>query len=61
MKYIVDTVPQDPKDCDFAEWTPYPPFIEEPGIYLCKLDKQVCTLEKEEHIHWSSCRHLKEL
>lgn len=61
MKYIVDTVPQDPKDCDFAEWKPYPSFIEKHGRYLCKLDKQVCTMEEEKHIHWNSCRHLKEL
>ena len=55
MRYIVDDMPQDPKDCDLAEFNPYT------GKYVCKLDKQVCDMEENECIHWSGCRHLKEL
>lgn len=61
MRYIIDNMPQMPKDCDLSEWIPNPPYMEEPGKYMCKLDKQVCDMEKDEYIHWSGCRHLKEL
>jgi hypothetical protein len=36
MKFVVDALPEQ-KDCPFSEWHPYPPIMEEPGYYRCKL------------------------
>lgn len=35
MKFTVDEMPKD-GECPFTEWVPYPPFIEEPGRWICK-------------------------
>ena len=35
MKFIVDKLPNNIKDCIFSEWRTYPPIMEEAGYYKC--------------------------
>lgn len=49
MKFVVDALPEQ-KDCPFSKWHPYPPIIEEPGYYQCKLAEgrnDGCYMDKE--------------
>ena len=52
MKFIVDKLPT-ACDCPFSRWKPYPPIVEEPGIYVCTLDNRNCNLSN------NGCRYLK--
>ena len=53
IKYYVDEMPSDPSECPHAEWEPYPPFIEEPGHWICKLGGE-CKIGEHR------CKHLIE-
>jgi len=44
MKFIVDKLPKDPYECNFAEWVPFPPIIEKSGEYRCKITNKKCNL-----------------
>ena len=59
MKLVVNELPKTPNECPFSEWKPNPPFIEEPGYWVCKFGKQECScfLNKEEH----TCRYLVQI
>ena len=59
MKYLVDRLPETQKDCNNSEWKPYPPFIEAPGRYICKIDKKNCNLDEDHSGTCVSCRWLK--
>ena len=54
MKFIVDEMPKSKSKCPFSEWKPYPPIIEEPGHYICKINHNDCNLCETE------CQLLKE-
>ena len=50
MKFIVDELPNNPYECNFAEWVTFPPIMEETGAFSCELTNQKCNLygnEKE--------------
>ena len=59
MKFLVDEMPKEKGKCPFCEWQPYPPFIEEPGRWVCKIaekkygNKTSCDLKAD------SCSYLR--
>lgn len=48
MKILVDKMPETSHACLFSKWHPYPPIVEEPGYYECKITDKRCTLSKIE-------------
>ena len=62
MKIVVNEMPKTERDCPFSAWKPNPPFIEEPGYWICEFSKQdkrglSCNLGKAEH----ACRYLVQI
>ena len=47
MKILVDKMVNNPKECYFSKWRPYPPIVEEPGYYMCSRLNIKCNFEKE--------------
>lgn len=54
MKFIVDKMPKSKSKCPFSEWKPYPPIMEKPGHYICKINHNGCNLCETE------CQFLKQ-
>ena len=63
MKFVANEMPSQPSACPYSEWKPNPPFIEEPGYFVCTIsskDKRSnlsCTLDEKEHV----CRFLVQI
>ncbi len=53
MKFLVDKMPTQ-RRCPYSEWKPYPPIVEEPGYYRCKIDMEHCNNKDD----GSSCKFL---
>ena len=45
MKFIVNKLPKSQKECIFSTWEPNPPFIKEPGQYICTKCRRECNLK----------------
>lgn len=54
MKFIVDEMPKSKSKCRFSEWESYPPILDKPGHYICKINDNDCDLCETE------CQLLKE-
>lgn len=50
--FIVESVPDSPKNCPFSKWHSYPPIVKSPGYYECKLGGD-CVIGE------GCCRHMK--
>lgn len=55
MKFFVDEMPKDERECPFSDWVAYPPIIEKTGDWVCEKDRNVCDLCETE------CRWMKKL
>ena len=44
MKIYVDEMPSNLDECLYAEWHPYPPFVERVGDWYCKKNNRICNL-----------------
>lgn len=52
MQLCVKEMPENAKECIFSEWKPFPPLIQKPGYYKCKIENEPCSLRNKK------CRHL---
>ena len=66
MKFIVDEMPKSKSKCRFSEWESYPPILDKPGHYICKINGNDCDLcetecqllkEQQTIVHCRDCKH----
>lgn len=62
MKFVVETMPEHPEACVFAEKQYNPPIIEEPYYCICKLQKNDgrCKLSKDAN-GYKQCPYLVDI
>ena len=62
MQILVKNIVNHPSECPYAEWKPYPPIVEQPGIYICKgIKTNTQTLGCNLNTKTKECRFFKQL
>lgn len=58
MKFLVDEMPKEEKDCQYAKFEYYPPCFEEVGVWRCQFEKEKKE-KKKCNINKTECRWFK--